>query len=76
MKIPRAMRFDREFGQKLKSVWTNAADQISLEYGIFVEVCYSLADNLVPDHIWFVVMDHKFESLMDLRKALNNKAFL
>jgi len=76
MKIPKVMNFDRAFGQKLKSIWTDAADQMSLEYGIFVELRYKVADNLVPEHIWFEVMGHQFESLADLRKALNNKAFL
>jgi hypothetical protein len=75
MKIPKDM-IDRVGSQRIKDIWVKAADDLSMEHGIFIQANWSVTNGLCLDKIWFEVMGHKFESLMDLRKALNNKAFL
>jgi hypothetical protein len=58
--------------------WREKAQEMSLEYGIFVELVYTNRNNQTPEleSIQFKVMGHTFDSLKDLRKALDNKVFL
>jgi hypothetical protein len=56
-------------------MWNTAADQASLEFGIFVEAL-ELIENGFLTRIYFKIDDHEFDSQNDLMKALNNKAFL
>lgn len=92
MKIP-SKHFDpsdQEGFNKFYEVWGVAATQISMEYGIFVEVKteaefdgkkriqgrYEVFHPEQVIRIFFKTMDQEFESLNHLRRALNNKAFL
>lgn len=75
MNIPN-LEVSREDGQLIIGRWKEIAMTISMEYGIFVDVLVTRGDNLVPKQLQFEVMGHKFESLIDLRKALELKAFL
>lgn len=60
--------------------WNNAAALVSMESGIFVDVIIKRRNsnmlNGPIDEILFRVMDHEFSGLRDLKKALDNKAFL
>lgn len=89
MKIPKAARLE---GSDIMSLWKKSAQQLSLETGIYIQVSAEYGETpatiyLAPGHIipstdfhleriYFKIMDHEFESLNDLKKALNNKAFL
>ncbi len=80
MKIPSPLEKFRgtsnSHADTILAAWRNEAINLSMEHGIFIEVQFELGNDLVPIRIWFEVMGHKFESSMDLRKALVNKAFL
>lgn len=74
MKIPKHIRLASKDFQN----WRDKAQEMSMEYGIFVELVYINRNNQTAEleSIHFKVMDHTFEGLKDLRKALDNKAFL
>lgn len=79
MKIPEHARI-LDHDTKI-TIWYDTAAHISMEYGIFVEVIVSYRQNSSVkfdhiDKIVFKVMDHEFESLKDLKKSLDLKAFL
>ncbi len=80
MKIPSPLeRFrgiSNSHADTILAAWRNEAINLSMEHGIFIEVKFELGNDLVPIRIWFELMGHQFESLIDLRKALANKAFL
>ncbi len=70
---------------KIEELWHDAARQISLETGIFIEVKYEYDGpgpqpfgpvNVEIRRIFFKVKEHEFESLTDLKKAVANRAFL
>jgi hypothetical protein len=77
MKLSRSQFFS---GSELDNLWQKAALDMTLEYGIIVKANHEWVegntegDNFI--HLFFQVKDLKFECLKDLRKALNNKAFL
>jgi len=67
----------------------NMAEELTLEYGIYitVEITTKPADpnkfgkkiaefGPIVSEIQFKIMDHRFKNLHDLKKALDNKAFL
>jgi hypothetical protein len=84
MKFPENKYIASQKHEEIEGVWDNAALQIGLETGVFVEVGveYSPPNPLdpfsysVPVRIYFRLSGHEFESLTDLKKALSNKAFL
>lgn len=60
--------------------WYNAAQTLSLQHGIFIEVLMDCTPNssvlsTKVTRIYFKAMGHEFESLRDLKKGLRNKAF-
>lgn len=68
---------------KLLDAYKEAALQMTVECGIHVNVkCEMDTSNWVYPignpitHIYFEVDGHEFESLKELRTAINNKAFL
>jgi hypothetical protein len=75
-KIPKFWQTDNHLANSILQTWCGAAINISMEYGIYVEVVWKLGDDHLPNHIWFEVMGHQFESLIDLQRALKLKAFL
>lgn len=76
MKIPDT--FDvYERREAIAKLWVDLADQISAEYGIYVSVITKWdATKFGLSEIVFKVGEHEFCSAKELRKALENKAFL
>jgi hypothetical protein len=73
MKIPASV--DRSDGDFAK--WFSVAEELSIKYGIFVEVILTRREySIWIDRVQFKVMEHHFESLNALQKALDNKIFL
>jgi hypothetical protein len=88
MKIPKTENVvnvkQGTFGGTTIHAFHNAALEMTVEYGVYVKVVAKWDGN-VSDHqkefvpineIVFEVMGHQFDSLRDLRKALENKTFL
>ena len=87
MRIPENA-FAYEDFNKVYERWVQVAHQISMEYGVMVQVKVEYnnppdlslpdpwGDNLKPTRIYFKVDMHEFEGLKDLKKALDNKAFM
>lgn len=76
MKIPKNSGAHYE---EIRQLWQKTANEMALEYGIFIQVVTYYDNNShFPNfnNITFEVMDHEFENLHDLRKAVQNKAFL
>ena len=84
MKIPSDRIFSLMKGsvdyETIEQDWLKAAYQLSLESGIFIEVIVkhdrSNLGNLYLQEIVFKVMEHEFNGLSDLKRAIDNKAFL
>jgi len=58
-------------------LWKHTAHKYSMEYGVFIDVEIWYRDNTTSvTEVNFIVEDHKFSSLKELRKALKNKSFL
>ncbi len=78
MKIPpeQCVYANSNFAKRLLQDWRSAASQIELEYGVWVEVQIEENSSTSLTRIYFIAMDHEFESVRDLRKALDNKAFM
>lgn len=74
MKIPADTYLDR--CDSIIQVWYKAAAQESLRTGIFIKVVVYYRDHVYIDEIQFEVMGHLFGSLVKLKRALANKAFL
>jgi len=76
MKIPENL-VDKDDCLRIYKLWRDAADKLSLETGIFIQVKQQY-DRQYPvfNRIYFVVDGHEFENLTDLKKAVSNKAFL
>jgi hypothetical protein len=74
MKIPKHIHLASKDFQN----WREKAQELSMEYGMFIELIYTNRNNQTPEleSVQFKVMDHVFEGLKDLRKALDNRAFL
>lgn len=77
MKIPDI--FDT-YNQKdaISKMWVELALQISAEYGVYVTTVtkWDASSKFGFSEIVFRVGDHEFGSAKELRKALENKAFL
>lgn len=67
--------FTSDASRKIQADWNAAAAQVSIEYGIMVETYYE-SEGMLLTRIFFQVMGHQFDSLRDLKKALENKAFI
>ena len=77
MKIPEKLwLIPNGEGRKIIDAWTSASERISLESGIYITIKVKYRDLGYIDSIVFIVDDHEFEGLDDLRKAINMKAFL
>lgn len=84
MKIPdQSEWFHNTSGSHLYSAWKKTAHEIGMASGIYVSVICELHpfDAADPDgsyikRLYFKVMDHEFEGSDELKKALENKAFL
>lgn len=94
MKIPKGYfrLSDKEPWKELFGLWHNTALQISIEYGILVEVGIEMESSsgnwtsvgnrggvIYPDDVirlFFQTSEKQFEGLDQLRRALKNKAFL
>lgn len=79
MKIPNASEIDWTYMERMKAVWEDAAFQLSLESGVFIEVVTKSDESYLVTpikEITFKVGEHEFESLAALKTAINNKAFL
>lgn len=78
MKIPDKVWISRD---EIVS-WQEEARRLRMKYGIYVtaqqdyEQVTATATKRRPIRIYFMVDEHEFESLNDLEKALQNKAFL
>jgi hypothetical protein len=64
-----------------ESEWERAAIQIAMETGVLVEVGVEYETR--PGYMWnylvrifFTLNGHEFETLQELRRAIENKAFL
>lgn len=63
--------------QFMPANWTNAADKMGMEYGIFISVgCERSVVTKNITRVYFKVEDHEFDSLRELRKVLRMKVFL
>jgi len=69
-------------GRKYVEAANHIAAQISMETGIFVSVTIKNRSDIhgnpsnIIHSIVFAIMDHEFDSGKQLKKALDNKAFL
>jgi len=63
-------------GRKIIDAWASVAARTSLESGIYITIKVAYRTRGYIDSIVFIVDDHEFEGLDDLRKAINMKAFL
>lgn len=73
------MKIPKHIGLASKDLyhWKAKAEEISMEYGVYVEVIYTnRGSSNHLEAIQFKILDHVFEGVKDLRKALENKAFL
>jgi len=77
MKIPKKgnVYLHSNISKRLFSDWRAAAATLELEFGVWIEVDTEYDINYMT-RIYFRVMDHEFESVRDLKKALENKALL
>lgn len=75
MKITKDANISTSDSQATHLLWDKTAREISLETGIYIEVVAEY-ENITLTEIKFKVMDHEFGSLKELKKALDNKAFL
>jgi len=82
MKIPKNISGDLEIEDYLY-LWRDKAVELSMEYGIFIDTIIERENrkgrrqsSYSITKIVFKAMDHEFESLIDLKKALENKALL
>lgn len=59
-------------------LWEETARKISLEYGIYCEVKFSYYNNNFEkaSRIYFLVMEKECDSLKELIRLLDNKAFI
>jgi hypothetical protein len=60
----------------LIDAWQNAAISIGLETGIYVSVNYEYDTYPYIRRIFFMINDHKFENLTELKRAIDLKVFL
>ena len=78
MRIPD--RIDIHFHQlefkEMITAWHQKANEIMLQYGIYIEVKYELGDGAHLRHLYFKALDREFENLNELIRVINNKAFL
>ena len=76
MRVPEG----KQVNTAMWSAWQAVAARLSLKYNIFIGVnCDKNTDklgNFIEERIYFIVDDHKFDSLADLQRALKLKAFL
>lgn len=77
MKIPDKVWISRD---EIVS-WQEEARRLRMKYGIYVTAQQdyeqgTMATATRPIRLYFMVDEHEFESLNDLEKALQNKAFL
>jgi hypothetical protein len=85
MKIPISRNHDPTTDEysEIHQLWKQMARQISVEYGIYVEVGLTNEPHrypngttyLVPVRIFFKALDKEFESLRVLKKHLDNPVF-
>jgi len=76
MKIPDNSLDDLE-AKRIVELWKETARQISMEHGVYVEAKFECTTVWpIPSRIYFKLGTYEFESLSDLKRALNNKAFL
>ena len=78
MKIPSKSHIyhNSNIAKRLFIDWRNAAAQMELEYGIWIEVETEEDAQTALSRIYFKVMEHEFDNLKDLKKALELKAFI
>lgn len=92
MKIPKGYfdDADREQWNRTLNRWWEAADQLSMEYGMLVQVKvdvltagknrtagrYEVISPGCVTRLFFTMADKEFESLDELRRTIKNKAFL
>ena len=81
MRIPKDVIFNwpSEKAQRLIKNWNASAEQIEIEFGIYVKVdCkYNQSAPGTPmTEIFFKIDDHEFGSLNELKRALKLKSFL
>ena len=78
MKIPENLYLFSSSGTggKLVSAWNFAAEQVSLESGIYITIKVKYRARGYIESIVFVLDEREFEGLDDLKKAISLKAFL
>jgi hypothetical protein len=75
MKIPEHINLP--YDGTTTQAWYEAAIAESMRTGIYIETIRTKHNNSeYVSELQFKVMDHLFDNLTDLRKALDNKAFL
>jgi alpha-L-fucosidase len=62
--------------KEIYRVWRNAANQIGLDFGIYVSVAWSSTEGYYVNRIYFKWDKREFESLSELKRVLAMKAFL
>jgi hypothetical protein len=78
MKIPEKLYLIASSGEgrKIIDAWASAAARTSLESGIYITIKVAYRTRGYIDSIVFIVDDHEFEGLDDLKKCLLLKVFL
>jgi hypothetical protein len=74
MKFPKGTNITSN--NPLYQKWCATAIEMTVEYGIQIETQMQYDDNSEFQSLYFEVDGHRFECLKDLRRALENKAFL
>ena len=77
MKIPEG----QQMSSNMWDAWYNMAARLSLKHNVFIAVSWDKETidklgNCYRSCVYFVVEGHRFDSLVDLLKALKLKAFL
>ena len=80
MKILDGQYLGSKESDRIEEAWAEAARQVALDFGVYIEVKKEWTDGSVFDshiaHIYFKVGEHEFEGLRELKRALRLKAFL
>lgn len=78
MKIPENIKIwtGSALCKSILEYWSNQVLQIGINYGVFVQVKKEASEDQYLTRIYLEGLDREFESVADLVKVLNLKAFL
>ena len=63
-------------GKTMIKMWQQEAQRIMMDRGVYVTVSYDEDKARRMTRIYFKALEREFDSVHDLYKVLNNKAFL